>query len=155
MAQDDIEAAVENGVFEGVELAQDEGIDVDDAEVNAAFTGVFNALTQVQEVSLEQVQAASTGATYGALLQNQYADVEQIQAVVEGASTGAFITQIQQITVEQHQFIIAECVTDVLYEYYEYHPDDLVVVAEEYTIEVLDMLVYEYEISSEHRYEVR
>ncbi|MCU4801393.1 right-handed parallel beta-helix repeat-containing protein [Halobacteria archaeon HArc-gm2] len=78
----------------------------------AAQGAAFGALTQTQNVSVEQRQSAAVGAAEGALSQNQSvaveqrqtASVKQIQVAAMGAAEGALsVTQQQAVTVEQVQ----------------------------------------------------
>ncbi|ARS88654.1 DUF7282 domain-containing protein [Natrarchaeobaculum aegyptiacum] len=124
--EDDEATVVEDGVDDGIELAQSQGVEVTQEQRAAALEGASVAAEQHQEASSEQIQQATAGAVYGAVMQEQRVEVEQIQSVVVGATDGALaqhqtaeasqiqhaawgathgaIAQEQHVTVEQLQF---------------------------------------------------
>jgi len=99
---DQREAAATRGARAGATIAQQQGINVTQAQRQAAVDGAVRAAAQVQNASIEQVQAAARGAAHGALLQSQRANVTQLQAGIYGASAGA-LSQFQQANVTQLQ----------------------------------------------------
>jgi len=99
---DEREEAARQGATAGARLAQQQGINVTQAQRQAAIDGAVRAAAQVQNASVEQVQAAARGAAQGALLQSQRANVTQLQAGIYGASAGA-LSQFQQANVTQLQ----------------------------------------------------
>jgi len=99
---DEREEAARQGATAGTRLAQQQGINVTQAQRQAAIDGAVRAAAQVQNASIEQVQAAARGAAQGALLQSQRANVTQLQAGIYGASAGA-LSQFQQANVTQLQ----------------------------------------------------
>ncbi|TYL39092.1 hypothetical protein CV102_07300 [Natronococcus pandeyae] len=96
------EEAVEDGVDEGIALVQAQGIEVTQEQRTVAVEGAQESAAQHQEATVEQVQAATTGAVHGALLQEQRVEVEQIQIAVGGATDGA-LEQHQTATATQLQ----------------------------------------------------
>jgi hypothetical protein len=96
------ESAVEDGVDEGIDLVQAQGIEVSKDQRTAALDGALESAAQHQEASAEQVQAATTGAVHGTLLQAQQVTVEQTQVAVGGALDGA-LSQHQVATASQLQ----------------------------------------------------
>ncbi|MFC4438871.1 MULTISPECIES: DUF7282 domain-containing protein [Natrialbaceae] len=96
------EEAVEDGVDEGIALVQAQGIEVTQEQRAAALEGALESAAQHQEASVEQVQAATSGAVHGALLQEQRLEVEQVQFAVGGATDGA-LAQHQTVTATQLQ----------------------------------------------------
>ncbi|MCU4739820.1 DUF7282 domain-containing protein [Natronoglomus mannanivorans] len=96
------EDAVEQGVDEGIELVQSQGVDVSQEQRTAAVEGALESVAQHQEAEVEQVQSAVKGATHGTLVQEQDVNVSQVQAAVGGASGGA-LTQHQSANATQMQ----------------------------------------------------
>jgi hypothetical protein len=96
------ESAVEDGVDEGINLVQVQGIEVSQEQRTAALDGALDSAAQHQEASAEQVQAATAGAVHGTLLQAQQVSAEQTQVVVGGALDGA-LSQHQVATASQLQ----------------------------------------------------
>ncbi|MFB6164954.1 MAG: beta strand repeat-containing protein [Haloarculaceae archaeon] len=99
---DDLRQAATRGARQGARLAQRQGAEVTQRQVQAAADGAVRAAAQNQNASVEQVQAAAQGSTYGALIQSQSADVEQYQAAIYGASAGS-LSQSQSASVTQIQ----------------------------------------------------
>ena len=97
--QDD---AVEDGVDEGIELAQSQGVEVSQEQRDAALEGASESVAQHQQADVEQVQEATKGAVHGSLMQTQQVDVEQIQFAVSGATDGA-LAQYQTVSASQMQ----------------------------------------------------
>jgi hypothetical protein len=97
--QDD---AVEDGVDEGIALAQAQGIEVSQEQRTAALEAATDSAEQHQDASAEQVQAATAGAVHGALLQEQRVEVAQLQIAVGGATDGA-LAQSQTASATQLQ----------------------------------------------------
>jgi len=95
-------AAAREGVSRGVELAQLQGVDVTQAQIQAARDSAGAAANQSQAANVSQIQAAAAGATHAALVQSQNVSVEQFQAAVGGA-TGGSLTQTQNVSVTQLQ----------------------------------------------------
>ncbi|WP_247002143.1 DUF7282 domain-containing protein [Halosolutus gelatinilyticus] len=100
--QQDQEAAIEEGVEEGVELVQSQGVEVTQEQRAAAIEGALESVAQHQEASVEQVQQATAGAVHGALIQEQRVEAEQVQYAVGGATDGA-LSQHQTVEAEQMQ----------------------------------------------------
>ncbi|MEY7852073.1 CARDB domain-containing protein [Natrarchaeobius sp. A-rgal3] len=96
------EDAVEDGVDEGIELAQSQGVEVSQEQRTAALEGASEAVVQHQDADVEQVQQATAGAVHGSLMQAQEAEVDQIQSAVGGAAGGA-LSQYQTVEASQMQ----------------------------------------------------
>ncbi|SIS03660.1 DUF7282 domain-containing protein [Natronorubrum thiooxidans] len=94
--------AVEDGVDEGIELAQSQGVEVSQEQREAALEGARESVAQHQQADVEQVQEATKGATHGSLMQAQQVDVEQVQFAVSGATDGA-LAQFQTVSASQMQ----------------------------------------------------
>ncbi|ELZ18458.1 hypothetical protein C477_10333 [Haloterrigena salina JCM 13891] len=94
--------AVEAGVDEGTELAQQQGIEVSQEQRAAAVGAASRSVAQHQAADAEQIQAATAGAVHGSLIQSQDAEIEQIQAAVGGATDGA-LAQSQTVSADQMQ----------------------------------------------------
>ncbi|WP_394341825.1 DUF7282 domain-containing protein [Natrarchaeobius halalkaliphilus] len=96
----DHEDALVDGVEDGIELAQSQGIDVTQEQRAAAVDGARDSVGQHQEASVEQVQEATKGAVHGSVMQAQRVDAEQIQYAVGGATGGA-LSQSQTVNASQ------------------------------------------------------
>ncbi|WP_436926196.1 right-handed parallel beta-helix repeat-containing protein [Halosimplex amylolyticum] len=94
------QAAARDGAREGAQLAQEQGVNVTQAQLNATINSSLRAAAQFQNVSAEQIQAATKGAAHGALIQSQQVNVTQIQAGVYASAAGAMS---QSATVTQQQ----------------------------------------------------
>ena len=96
------EDAVEDGVDEGINVVQAQGVEVTQEQRAAALEGALESVTQHQEADVEQVQKATAGAVHGTLVQDQDVEVEQVQAAVGGATDGT-LAQYQTVNATQMQ----------------------------------------------------
>ncbi|MFC6717738.1 hypothetical protein ACFQGT_08865 [Natrialbaceae archaeon GCM10025810] len=96
------EDAVQQGVEQGIDLVQSQGVEVSQEQRAAALEGASQSVVQHQEADVEQVQRATVGAVHGTLVQTQDVEVEQVQAVV-GGSTGGALAQHQTASAVQMQ----------------------------------------------------
>jgi hypothetical protein len=94
--------AAETGVEEGVRLAQQQGANVTQVQIQAAKDAAIAAASQHQAAEVEQIQRAARGASYGALVQAQSVNVTQVQAGVYGSAAGS-LSQFQSANVTQIQ----------------------------------------------------
>ncbi|WP_276255511.1 hypothetical protein [Halomontanus rarus] len=138
LSETDLATAIETGVVEGAELVQEQDVQITQEQVQATADGIAAAVSQSQDVSVEQVQAVATGATEGALLQNQYVNIDQIQAAAGGATEGACTTQVQNVTVEQYQFATAYGAADTLYDHHDKDADTVYDAAKDCVAEEID-----------------
>lgn len=104
---DERRAAAARGARTGAQLVQQQGVNVSQSQRQAAIGTSVRAAAQVQNASVEQIQAAARGATRGALLQSQRANVSQLQFAAVGAAAGAAHAepenQTQRVVVTQIQ----------------------------------------------------
>lgn len=98
--QDDREAALEEGIDEGIELAEAQGVEVTGEQREAALAGAAEFVAQYEDADDEQVRESAKGAVHGTLLATQDANVTAIQHAVGGAVDGALA---QHATVEASQ----------------------------------------------------
>ncbi|RQG97902.1 DUF7282 domain-containing protein [Natrarchaeobius chitinivorans] len=96
------ETAVEDGVDEGIELAQSQGVEVSQEQRATAVEAATDAVVQHQEAEIEQVQRATAGAVHGSLMQAQAVEAEGMQSAVAGATGGA-LSQYQTVEASQMQ----------------------------------------------------
>ncbi|WP_339102824.1 lamin tail domain-containing protein [Haloterrigena salinisoli] len=94
--------AVEAGVDEGMELAQQQGVEVTQEQRAAAVEAASQSVAQHQAADAEQIQAATAGAVHGSLIQSQDAEIEQLQSAIGGATDGA-LAQSQTVSASQMQ----------------------------------------------------
>ncbi|MHC3437675.1 DUF7282 domain-containing protein [Natrialbaceae archaeon A-gly3] len=99
---DEHREAVEEGVEEGVDIVQAQGVEVTQEQRAAAVEGALESVAQHQEADVEQVQKATAGAVHGTLVQDQDVEVEQVQVAVSGATDGT-LAQYQTASASQMQ----------------------------------------------------
>ncbi|ELY71560.1 DUF7282 domain-containing protein [Natronobacterium gregoryi] len=98
--QADREETVEAGVDEGIDLAEQQGVEVTDEQREAALEGASEFVPEHEGADDDQVQEATKGAVHGSLVATQEANVTAIQYAVGGAVDGALA---QHATVEATQ----------------------------------------------------
>ncbi|APW98004.1 hypothetical protein CHINAEXTREME_09520 [Halobiforma lacisalsi AJ5] len=100
--QDDREDVVEAGVDAGIELAEEQGVEVTQEQREAALEGAAEFAARHGDADDEQVREATKGAVHGSLVASQEVNVTAIQYAVGGAVDGA-LAQYTRVEANQMQ----------------------------------------------------